>query len=252
MSSPWMPLYWADYIADTQHLTTIEHGAYLLLIGYYWRNGKLPETDEQKMRVTKMTPKQWKRHGPVLMTFFVDGNHKRIDAELTKVRLKSEKLRLASKSRWDSEKEDKSLKSLESDDANAMQMQSKWNHNQNQNQNIDKDNTLKTKLNKINKINKTLTPSAEFMTFWSAYPNKVKKFEALKAWDKAIKTDDPSTIINGLRNFKFPDDPQFNPHPSTWLNQKRWLDEPTGSNVVKIPLTDEERKAKIREIWSTP
>jgi hypothetical protein len=79
------------------------------------------------------------------------------------------------------------------------------------------------------------------MTFWSAYPNKVKKIDALRAWQNAIKTHEPQTIIDGLNNFVFSDDPKFIPHPSTWLNQQRWLDEP--AKTIK-KLTALERYAQ--------
>ena len=241
MIRPWMPLYVADYLADTSHLGAAESGAYLHLIMHYWLKGSLPNDPVQLAKIARMSLKQFNRALPIIAPFFnPDWTHNRIDQELEKVKEISEKRRGAVLQRRDRST------------TNEPTIVEQLNTHSHSHTDIDEDNTLKTKLNKINKINKTLTPSAEFMTFWSAYPNKVKKFEALKAWDKAIKTDDPSTIINGLRNFKFSDDPQFNPHPSTWLNQKRWLDEPTGSNVVKIPLTEEERKAKIREIWSTP
>lgn len=80
-----MPLYIADYLAGTGHLSTVEHGAYLLLIMYYWSKGGPPESDEIARRITKMDNRQWSKSCNILRSFFHDGwRHQRIDAELAK------------------------------------------------------------------------------------------------------------------------------------------------------------------------
>ena len=98
MSAPWMPLYVADYLADTGHLTTLEHGAYLLLIMTYWRRGGLPDDDAQLARIARMTTDEWLNVRSTIVQLFHDGwSHKRIDAELARASEKAEKASFAGK-----------------------------------------------------------------------------------------------------------------------------------------------------------
>lgn len=81
----WMPLYVADYLRDTRHLTTLQHGGYLLLIFEYWSKGKLPSTDFERRRVTGMSPKQWLTNRSAIAAMFSsDWRHDRIERELEK------------------------------------------------------------------------------------------------------------------------------------------------------------------------
>lgn len=59
MKRPWMPLYVAEYLADTGHLSAAEHGAYLLLIMHYWQKDGLPEDERQIARISRLTPAEW-------------------------------------------------------------------------------------------------------------------------------------------------------------------------------------------------
>ena len=92
MNRPWMPLYIGDYLGDTGHLTTTQHGAYLLLMMHYWRKGELPDDDKQLSKITKLPLKVWTEYRETLQDFFYDGwRHKRIDAELYKTENISQK-----------------------------------------------------------------------------------------------------------------------------------------------------------------
>lgn len=83
MNRPWMPLYIAEYLADTGHLTVAEHGAYMMLIMHYWQKDGLPADERQIARITRMTPEQWAESRDTLAAFFQEGwRHKRLDAEI--------------------------------------------------------------------------------------------------------------------------------------------------------------------------
>jgi len=81
-----MPLFVADYLADTTDLTTEEHGAYLLLLMASWRNGGTITSDHAKLaRIAKLSPARWRAAWESLSRFFVvDGDsmhQKRLRAE---------------------------------------------------------------------------------------------------------------------------------------------------------------------------
>lgn len=84
---PYMPLYVADYMADAAHLSTLEHGAYLLLIMTYWQRGEpLPADDRKLSRIARMTEAEWAEVRDMMAEFFTEADgewhHKRIDQEL--------------------------------------------------------------------------------------------------------------------------------------------------------------------------
>jgi len=92
MKRAWMPLYVGDYLGDTGHLTTTQHGAYLLLMMHYWRKGELPSDDKQLCAIAKLPLRIWVDNRETLQAFFYDGwKHKRIDAELAKMEKVSNK-----------------------------------------------------------------------------------------------------------------------------------------------------------------
>jgi len=68
---PYMKLYIADYLADTTHLRTVEHGAYLLLLMALWRaGGKLPKDPAKLARIAQMSSEEWAEVAPAVMDFF--------------------------------------------------------------------------------------------------------------------------------------------------------------------------------------
>ncbi len=116
---PYLPMWTDAYLADTTHLRTEEHGAYLLLLFAAWRTPgcSLPNDDEALARIAGLTTSKWQAMKGVVMAFWsLDKRRKRwVQKRLKKERSKaSEKRAKASNSavsRW---------KKTKPRDANAM------------------------------------------------------------------------------------------------------------------------------------
>lgn len=73
-----------------------------------------------------------------------------------------------------------------------------------------------------------LTPKPEgFVEFWSAYPKKIGKGAAEKAWKK--NKPPVQKVLDAIEQQKSSpqwtkDKGQFIPNPATWINQSRWED----------------------------
>lgn len=70
---PALPLFTDAYLGDTTHLSTFEHGAYLLLLIISWRSPSccLADDDALLARYTKMTRDKWRKVRPILEPFFM-------------------------------------------------------------------------------------------------------------------------------------------------------------------------------------
>jgi hypothetical protein len=89
-----------------------------------------------------------------------------------------------------------------------------------------------------------LTPQNDpdrFEEWWRAYPRRVKKGAARKAWEKALTKTTAQVMIDAARQFAVWNkhtEARWIPHPATWLNAEQWDDEP---DPVPVPrsTTDE-------------
>lgn len=94
--------------------------------------------------------------------------------------------------------------------------------------------------------------SAEFAEFWDVVPKRVGRGAAERSWRKAVEDGhDPDEIIRAMEMYARlvraqGTERQFIVHPSTWLNQQRWLDEGVEDDIATV----ERRKLEPDDEWS--
>ena len=96
-----------------------------------------------------------------------------------------------------------------------------------------------------NTITKTM-----FEDFWKLYPRKVDKGKALSKWisicgkppkERPSWRDIKRALLIQMKSERWRD-PQYIPHPTTWLNQRRWMDDP---NEMTKPFDRDKPQTRI-------
>lgn len=215
---PWMPLFVAEYLADTGHLSTLEHGAYMLLIMHYWQNDGLPNDDRKLARIARLSATDWRQVRDTVSDLFDDRwRHARIDRERTNAYETMAKRSAAGKRAANA----RYAKRSSDGPPTPAQKGSGQGHNPDTTQMAQKESSTGTG---------GAEPSwrIEFtMTFWPAYPHKVGKPKALKAFLAAREVAALDAIMDGLARYvrgKPPDQRWLN--PANFLEDERWNDEP--------------------------
>jgi uncharacterized protein YdaU (DUF1376 family) len=276
-----MPLYIAEYRANTTHLNRSEHGAYFLLLTAMWSaNGRLPSDDNRLARLAMCTREEWAEIRPTIMEFFTRrGGHivqKRLSRELAKY-------------------EDRIVRAKRGGKASASKRVNE-NSAKPQNQVEPKANQLELE-SELRKKEPPLSPPAggqgfslldlfdeaasgapvpnskrrvrsahvglnghavDFERWYAAYPKHVSRGRAERAFVAALTLTDTDTLIAGAKSYaarKSSEDRKFIAHPATWLNDKGWADEPDVQPVEASRFrpaerieTDAQREARLAEI----
>ncbi len=105
--------------------------------------------------------------------------------------------------------------------------------------NNNKSNNNKNLITPQQQKTKYITPG-QFEDFWNAYPRHVDMGKTLTVWNRICQRKDnrptwreiKKAILQQKKSERW-QDKKFIPHPTTWLNQSRWLDDPKEMTVRK-------------------
>jgi uncharacterized protein YdaU (DUF1376 family) len=247
-----------DYIAHTSYLDPIEDIAYRRMMDWsYLNESPLPEDVKEVARLIKMRD-HVEAIKAVVSDFWTLSDRgwvqARIEHEIASYKSKEEKARSSANARWNKEVS----KTKGSVDANALRTQCDGNAMAMLNT---KHKTINTKQLNTKQLNTLPAPvgagvlDALFDQFYEAYPKKVGRQEAVKAWGKLkpnvamtqmLIADIADRIERGAWSL---DERQYIPGPAPYLNGRKWTDDVIPRNG-KSGDTDYAEIAKMdMEVW---
>jgi uncharacterized protein YdaU (DUF1376 family) len=227
-------LYIGDYLRDTGTLTVAEHGAYvLMLLHHYGTESPLPvgrelhrllraESKADREAIDRVAARFWTATDSGLV-------NNRAGREMARAEHQREVNRTVGKLGG-------RPKRTETDSVSDSLTDSQPNHNPNQTP--DTRHQKETPPNPRKRGQVSEFPPG-FDRFWQAYPRKEAKPTAAKGFAR-LKPDEPllavmlAAVDRQSRSEQWTKDGgQFIPLPATWINGRRWEDEPVSSPAVQ-------------------
>ena len=216
---PAVLFYTSDFLTGTMLMSDEQVGRYMRLLCLQHQKGHLTEKDILKICGGE-------RDEDIFEKFKMDENglyyNKRMEKESSKRKafVEGRKSNLESKNaHMDSHVDSHMEKHMES-------------HMENENEDINTNTDQERDKGSLRGKEKPDAQAVRFAEFWAAYPRKVGKAAALKAWMKVKPSVElHARILEAVERQKQStqwqrDGGQYIPHPTTWLNQGRWDDEP--------------------------
>ncbi len=227
----WMPVYIGDYLRDTEELSSEEHGVYLLLLMHYWQKKGEIGCDIDRLARVARTNEETARF--ILGYFFtiVDGNYKnkRADQEIQNADNRRESAR---ENGQKGGRPSKNNPQITGGLTGGFDLANRAGNPQ--------------KSSSSSPSYKENNSKEQFDIFWTQYPKKVSKPQAMKTYNALIKKGvSHDSILLCLENYNAEiratgKELQYVKNPSTFLNnysdyEKRVTISPT--EPIKKKLT---------------
>ena len=225
---PFIKFYPSDFLGGTSGLSPAERGVYITLLCLMYENDGPILRDDSRLSRRCGSPKA--AFIRALDSLLAEGKLVEVDGMLTNKRAekaivdranRTQNSTHAAKQRWGAQA-GKSEQNQSNDYAGAMPEQCVGDASQKPEPEPERDTNVSLCKN-------------GFDDFWSAYPKKVEKDAARKAWAKAVKRSLAEDIIEGARQYaavRHGQDLQYTKNPSSWLNDGRWKDETLQPAVI--------------------
>lgn len=229
---PYYKMYPKDFDADekVRRLDCREAGLYLFALNHAWNNDGIPGEDEEAGKVLKVSVRDFREAWPSVKKCFTlceDGRlrNTRQEEERSKAKEKSAKALEAAEARWSSESESK--------DADASDEPMRTHCGRMQNAMPRAYESESASVLSFKKTDKRKESDAWFDSeFWPLWPVKENKPPAKEA-SRKLTPEDRSAAIQGVRDQAAKIRAMERPiHASTWLNNRRWEDQPAPFALV--------------------